>query len=87
LGKEQIKQVETVVIPNQIIEDFEIWLDLHGKNYVGAEKNHRLKIYYENHKWVEEFNKDESNNIVVSLNKFADLSHEEFVSMYVGNKE
>jgi cathepsin L len=47
----------------------------------------RLKIYYENHLWVEEFNADESNDVVVSLNKFADLSHEEFISMYVGNKE
>jgi cathepsin L len=65
-----------------------MWLELYGKNYAGAEKNDRLKVYYDNHLWVEEFNTDPANEgVVVELNKFADLTHEEFVSFYVGSPE
>jgi len=34
---------------------------------------------------IEEYNADEDNTAVLAINKFADLTHEEFLSFYVGS--
>jgi len=46
-----------------------------------------MKVYYENHKWVEEYNSDETHTATMALNQFADLTLEEFSSTHSGSKD
>jgi len=87
LGSEGKHVADVSIIPHHIAEEFEEWVNMHGKNYAGEEKNMRMKVYYENYNFVEEFNANEENTFTVGLNKFADITNEEYVSLYLGNKD
>ena len=65
-------------VPKEIATLFREWLALHGKNYSGPEEMiHRLKVFYENYKYVTEKN-SENNGVTLKLNQFADLHIDEF---------
>ncbi|KAK3431212.1 hypothetical protein EUGRSUZ_E02741 [Eucalyptus grandis] len=66
---------------------FEEWMSRHERDYKDvAEKAKRLKIFSENLRFVEEFNGAANRTYKVGLNKFSDLTNEEFVAAYTGYK-
>ena len=66
---------------------FEEWMTRHGRDYNDvAEKAKRLKIFLENLRFVEEFIGAANRTYKVGLNKFSDLTNEEFRATYTGYK-
>lgn len=66
---------------------FEEWMSRHGRDYKDvSEKAKRLKIFLENLQFVGEFNGAANRTYKVGLNKFSDLTNEEFVAAYTGYK-
>ncbi|XP_030441478.2 ervatamin-B-like [Syzygium oleosum] len=66
---------------------FEEWMTRYGRDYKDvAEKAKRLKIFMENLQFVEEFNGAANRTYKVGLNKFSDLTNEEFMATYTGYK-
>ncbi|XP_010040202.2 zingipain-2 [Eucalyptus grandis] len=66
---------------------FEEWMSRHGRDYKDvSEKAKRLKIFLENLQFIEEFNGAANRTYKVGLNKFSDLTNEEFVAAYTGYK-
>lgn len=71
---------------DKTIELFESWMSKHSKTYRSIEeKLHRFEIFIDNLKHIDETNKKVS-SYWLGLNEFADLSHEEFKSKYLGLK-
>ncbi|KAL9685006.1 hypothetical protein QQ045_022452 [Rhodiola kirilowii] len=70
----------------KLIELFETWVAKHSKVYHSIEeKLERFEVFKDNLKHIDERNK-ESTEYWLGLNEFADLSHEEFRSKYLGLK-
>eukprot|EP01018_Ginkgo_biloba_P006563 Gb_12857 [translate_table: standard] len=71
---------------DHITELFELWSVKHGRVYNGLEeKQQRLRIFKDNLIYIDQHNqKNESYKL--GLNKFADLSNEEFKQKYLGAK-
>ncbi|XP_065870882.1 cysteine proteinase mucunain-like [Euphorbia lathyris] len=70
----------------QIRRMYEIWLVRHHKSYNAlGEKERRFQIFKDNLKFIDEHN---SLNLTykVGLNRFADLSNEEYRSMFLGTR-
>ncbi|KAK2632906.1 hypothetical protein EUGRSUZ_L00921 [Eucalyptus grandis] len=66
---------------------FEEWMSRHERDYKDvAEKAKRLNIFLENLRFIEEFNGAVNRTYKVGLNKFSDLTNEEFVAAYTGYK-
>ncbi|GKD23102.1 cysteine protease XCP1-like protein [Tanacetum coccineum] len=77
---------EDLTCIDKVINLFESWVSKHGKFYDSLEeKLHRLEIFKDNLKHIDETNKKVI-NYWLGLNKFADLSHEEFKNMFLGLK-
>lgn len=69
---------------DKTIELFESWMSRHSKTYRSIEeKLHRFEIFMDNLKHIDETNKKVS-SYWLGLNEFADMSHEEFKSKYLG---
>lgn len=67
---------------------YEEWRVKHGKlnnNIDGSEKDKRFEIFKDNLKFIDEHNA-ENRTYKVGLNRFADLSNEEYRSRYLGTK-
>ncbi|XP_062090604.1 cysteine proteinase mucunain-like [Humulus lupulus] len=65
---------------------YESWLVHHGKAYNAlGEKEKRFEIFKDNLRFVDEHNK-ESRTYKVGLNKFADLTNDEYRATYLGTK-
>lgn len=60
----------------------------HGKasNALGEEKERRFEIFKDNLRFVDEHNKGTNQTYKLGLNKFADLSNEEYRAMYMGTR-
>ncbi|KAF3434894.1 hypothetical protein FNV43_RR21981 [Rhamnella rubrinervis] len=70
----------------KLIELFESWMSKHGKTYRSLEeKLHRFDVFQDNLKHIDETNK-KITSYWLGLNEFADLSHEDFKSKYLGLK-
>ncbi|GFQ06787.1 xylem cysteine proteinase 1 [Phtheirospermum japonicum] len=70
----------------KLIDLFESWIEKYSKKYHSIEeKLHRFEIFKDNLKHIDERNKVVS-NYWLGLNKFADMSHDEFKKMYLGLK-
>ncbi|KAK9667130.1 hypothetical protein RND81_14G235100 [Saponaria officinalis] len=66
---------------------FESWLVKHHKNYNAlGEKEKRFEIFKDNLRFVNEHNSDETASFELEMNKFADLSNEEFRRLYFGER-
>ncbi|KAL8172036.1 hypothetical protein V2J09_023840 [Rumex salicifolius] len=65
---------------------FESWLVRHGKNYNAlGEREKRFEIFKDNLRFIDQHN-SESHTYKLGLNKFADLTNEEYRSKYLGAK-
>ncbi|CAN4078815.1 unnamed protein product [Withania somnifera] len=65
-----------------MLERHEKWMNHHGRVYKDdVEKAERFKIFKENVDFIESFNNDATHSYQLGLNKFADLTKEEFQSM------
>lgn len=65
---------------------YEEWLVKHHKVYNGlGEKDHRFEIFKDNLGFIDEHNA-QNYTYKVGLNKFADMTNEEYRNMYLGMK-
>ncbi|MCD7453480.1 hypothetical protein HAX54_021104 [Datura stramonium] len=65
-----------------MLERHEKWMSHHGRVYKDdVEKAERFKIFKENVDFIDSFNNDAAHSYQLGLNKFADISNEEFQSM------
>ncbi|KAK1554519.1 hypothetical protein Q3G72_013438 [Acer saccharum] len=64
---------------------FEAWSSNHGKTYSSSEeKQQRLEIFEDNYAFITRHNEMGNSSFSLSLNAFADLTHHEFRSSYLG---
>ncbi|KAF3613555.1 Senescence-specific cysteine protease SAG12 [Capsicum annuum] len=65
-----------------MLERHEKWMSHHGRVYKDdVEKAERFKIFKENVDFIESFNNDAAHSYQLGLNRFADITNEEFQSM------
>ncbi|KAF8023141.1 hypothetical protein BT93_F0595 [Corymbia citriodora subsp. variegata] len=68
----------------EVMALYESWLVRHGKAYNAlGEKERRFEIFKDNLRFIDEHN-SENRTYTVGLNRFADLTNEEYRSMYLG---
>ncbi|KAH9692375.1 cysteine proteinase RD21A [Citrus sinensis] len=69
---------------DEVMGMFEAWFVKHGKAYNAlGEKEKRFEIFKDNLRFIDEHN-SENRTYKVGLNRFADLTNEEYRSMYLG---
>ena len=76
----------TNLVPPEIKAQFTLWKLENGKVYSGSENEYRLTVFYENIKEIQSLN-DNSESATFSVNKFADLTFEEFKARHTGFKQ
>lgn len=75
----------TILTDNTFHEQFENWVDEHGKVYTcDTERQHRLEVFADNVNFIEKFNSEKKYGYTLSINHFADLTREEFVAKHSG---
>ncbi|XAR48376.1 Actinidain [Bertholletia excelsa] len=68
----------------EVMALYESWLVKHGKSYNAlGEKDRRFQIFKDNLRFIDEHN-GENRTYRLGLNRFADLTNEEYRSMYLG---
>lgn len=71
---------------DEVMGLYEEWLAKHGKAYNSlGEKDKRFEIFKDNLKFVDEHN-SENRTYKVGMNRFADLTNEEYRSRYLGTR-
>lgn len=72
---------------NHLMKLYESWLMKHGKVYNAlGEKVHRFEIFKDNLRYIENHNNNENHSFKLGLTKFADLTNEEYRSMFLGTR-
>lgn len=72
---------------DQVKNRYEMWLAEHGRAYNAlGEKEKRFEIFKDNLKFIEEHNNSGNRTYKVGLNQFADLTNEEYRTMYLGTR-
>ncbi|KAJ6679066.1 CYSTEINE PROTEASE [Salix purpurea] len=70
----------------EVMAMYEEWLVKHGKNYNAlGEKENRFEVFKDNLMFIDQHN-SENRTYTVGLNRFADLTNEEYRSMYLGTR-
>ncbi|KAG4149524.1 hypothetical protein ERO13_D05G339066v2, partial [Gossypium hirsutum] len=70
-----------------IVDKHEQWIVDYSRKYESnLEKEKRLNIFKDNLKYIESFNNDKNKSFKLSLNKFADMTHDEFIVAHTGYK-
>ncbi|KAL6197240.1 hypothetical protein ACLB2K_032849 [Fragaria x ananassa] len=70
-----------------IAQKHEQWMAKHGRVYPdSSEKERRLAIFTKNVEFVEKFNKQGNKTYKLSINKFSDMTNEEFIRHHTGYK-
>ncbi|XP_055805602.1 zingipain-2-like [Solanum dulcamara] len=68
-----------------MLERHEKWIARHGRAYEDEiEKEHRFKTFKENVEFIESFNQNGTQNYKLAINKYADLTTEEFTASFMG---
>ncbi|CAM8935972.1 unnamed protein product [Rhodiola kirilowii] len=71
----------------EVSEMYEAWLAKHGKSYNAiGEKDRRFEIFKDNLKFIDEHNADPEKSFTLGMNKFADLTNEEYRERFLGVK-
>ncbi|KAF8015599.1 hypothetical protein BT93_H1193 [Corymbia citriodora subsp. variegata] len=71
----------------EVMEMYELWLTRHGKAYNGlGEKEMRLEVFKDNLRFIDEHNNSQNRTYKLGLNKFADLTNDEYRAMYLGTR-
>lgn len=66
---------------------YESWLASHGKSHgTLGEKRTRFEVFADNLRFIDEHNGDANATYRLGLNRFADLTNEEYRRMYLGVK-
>ncbi|KVI02702.1 Cysteine peptidase, asparagine active site-containing protein [Cynara cardunculus var. scolymus] len=66
---------------------YELWLLRHGRAYNAlGEKERRFQIFKDNLRFIDEHNFSGNRSYTVGLNRFADVTNDEYRSMYLGTK-
>ncbi|KAJ4703629.1 Cysteine Protease [Melia azedarach] len=72
---------------SSFVEKHEQWMAEYGRTYQDeAEKQMRFNIFRQNLEYVEKANKEGNRTYKLSVNKFSDLTNEEFRAFYTGYK-
>ena len=61
--------------------EFKIKFD---RDYIGEEHDHRLRVFYDNLKFIEDFYRSGPHSYTLGIAPFTDLTNEEFKDRYVG---
>ncbi|OMO92545.1 hypothetical protein COLO4_17497 [Corchorus olitorius] len=70
-----------------IIAEHEAWMSKYGRTYANeAEKNKRFKIFKENFEYIHNINNAGNRTYKLSINKYSDLTHDEFAAARTGYK-
>lgn len=73
-------------VEQEIVEEFKKWKETRQRFYsTGKEEENRLRIFAKNFKMIQKMQTEER-PYQVGLNKFADMSTEEFAAAYLGTK-
>ncbi|KAG8390910.1 hypothetical protein BUALT_Bualt01G0132600 [Buddleja alternifolia] len=69
----------------EVMSMYESWMVKHGKSYNAVgEKERRFQIFKDNLRYIEEQNAAEGRTYKLGLNRFADLTNEEYRNTYLG---
>ncbi|KAL3514454.1 hypothetical protein ACH5RR_027171 [Cinchona calisaya] len=70
----------------EVMALYEEWLVKHGKSYNGllGEKDKRFEIFKDNLRYIDEQNSMGNRSYTLGLNRFADLTNEEYRTTYLG---
>lgn len=71
---------------DDLLDLFHSWLERHSRVYHSlSEKQHRFQIFKDNLRYIHAHNQQQK-PYWLGLNKFSDLSHDEFRSQYLGTR-
>ncbi|KAM3748329.1 hypothetical protein ACB098_05G100300 [Castanea mollissima] len=69
-----------------LFERYELWLAQYGRKHVNSEEQEkRFNIFKDNVEYIDKFNNEGNRTFKLGANKFADLTHEEFLASYTSN--
>ncbi|KAG8479505.1 hypothetical protein CXB51_029276 [Gossypium anomalum] len=78
-------QAMSRTVHESAIAEHEQWMVKHGRTYKNkAEKDKRFKIFKENLEYIQNFNNAGNRTYKLSINKYSDLTHDEFVAARTG---
>ncbi|XP_062016812.1 zingipain-2-like [Rosa rugosa] len=87
LGTLASQATSRALYESSIAEKHEQWMAKHGRVYHdSAEKERRFAIFRKNVEFVEKFNKEGNKTYKLSINKFSDMTNEEFMRHHTGYK-
>jgi hypothetical protein len=67
---------------------FHGWMETHGRSYATVEeKLRRFEVYRSNMEFIEAANRDSRMTYRLGETPFTDLTHDEFMAMYGGNRD
>jgi len=75
-----------IIADNDLDTQFASWMKKYHKVYSETEKSHRFDVFKQNLEFVNEFNSRKDRTMTVGMNKFADLTNEEFVNKYARDR-
>ena len=77
----------TLRTEEELMSMYEQWLVKHGKVYNAlGEKEKRFQIFKDNLRFIDDHNSAEDRTYKLGLNRFADLTNEEYRAKYLGTK-
>jgi cathepsin L len=77
--------IPKVKLPDYVLYAFEGFKAEFGKTYVdSAEHEYRLGVFYDNLRFIEEFERSGPHSYWLGINEYTDMTHEEFVAAKVG---
>ena len=82
----EAERLAVSVVPLQVQNQFEAWKTQHHKTYLpGTQENtYRLQVFYQNLKQIQAVNQAQK-DYTLAINKFSDLTQEEFLAKFTGN--